>query len=121
MLAICLNDHVSICCGPGQLETSRSSIHLLIHTHTSKQTHMWDSRCHLLDAVGPALVDAVPGPHVVCVLSQFVNHGLLGGGQFDVVQVQRSRFITTGQLVAAQIKVGAQRGQWVKTSTSAVV
>lgn len=59
---------------------------------------------YLLDAIGPALVDAVSCPDVVSVLSQFVHHGFLGGGQFDVTQVQRSRFITTGQLIAAQIE-----------------
>ncbi len=56
---------------------------------------------YLLDAIGPALADAVSGPDVVCILSEFVHHGFLGGGQFDVTQVERSRFITAGQLIAA--------------------
>lgn len=58
---------------------------------------------YLLNAIGPALADAIPCPDVVCVLSQSVHHGLLGGRQFDVAQVQRSRFIPAGQLIAARI------------------
>ncbi len=66
---------------------------------------MYITVSYLLDAIGPALADAVSCPDVVCILSQFVYHGFLGGGQFDVTQVQRSRFITTGQLIAAQIEL----------------
>lgn len=51
---------------------------------------------YLLNAIRPALADTVSCPDIVCILSQFVHHGFLGGGQFDVTQIQRSRFVTTG-------------------------
>lgn len=54
------------------------------------------SSSYLLYAVGPALADAVSGPNVMCIFSQFVHHGLLSGGEFDVTQVQRGRFVTAG-------------------------
>lgn len=77
---------------------------LLIQCCVETMTHPWPSY-YLLDAVGPALADAVPRPDVMCVLSQFVHHGFLRGGQFDVAQVQGSGLITTGQLVAARIEL----------------
>ncbi len=81
-----------------------------VSTHKQTHTHCpvfntYITVSYLLDAIGPALADAVSCPDVVCILSQFVYHGFLGGGQFDVTQVQRSRFITTGQLIAAQIEL----------------
>ena len=82
---------------------------MLAHTHTHTQTVKYVTVCitvsYLLDAISPALADTVPCPDVVCILSQFVHHGFLGGSQFDVTQVQRSRFITTRQLIAAQIEL----------------
>lgn len=59
---------------------------------------------HLLDTKRPALTDAVSRPDVVCVLSELVHHGFLGRSEFDVTQVQRSRLITAGQLIAAQTR-----------------
>lgn len=56
----------------------------------------------LLDTKRPALTDAISGPNIVCVLSQLVHHGFLGGGQFDVTQVERSRFVAAAQLVAVE-------------------
>lgn len=85
----------------------KSASHVGTHTHT--QTVKYLTVCitvsYLLDAISPALADTVTCPDVVCILSQFVHHGFLGGSQFDVTQVQRSRFITTRQLIAAQIEL----------------
>lgn len=55
-----------------------------------------------MDTERPALADAVSRPDIVRVLGELVHHGFLGGGQLDVTQVQWSRLIAAGQLVAAQ-------------------
>lgn len=68
---------------------------------------------YLLDPERPALTDAISGPNIVSVLSQLVHHGFLGGGQFDVTQVQRSRFVATAQLVAAENHGQAEQNQWL--------
>lgn len=59
------------------------------------------SDSYLLNAVGPALPDAVLRPGVVGVLGQLVHHGFLGQGQLDVAQVQGSGPVAARQLVAA--------------------
>lgn len=86
-------------------EISKSCWHTHTHTQTVKYLTVCITVSYLLDAISPALADTVTCPDVVCVLSQFVHHGFLGGSQFDVTQVQRSRFITTRQLIAAQIEL----------------
>ena len=62
----------------------------------------YEKRSYLLNAISPALAYAISGPDVVCVLCQFVHHGLLGRCQFNVAQVEGSRLIAAGQLIAAQ-------------------
>ena len=62
----------------------------------------YGKRSYLLNAISPALAYAISGPDVVCVLCQFVHHGLLGGRQFDVAQVQGSWLIAAGQFIAAR-------------------
>lgn len=57
---------------------------------------------HLLDAVGPALPDPVPGPHVMGVFCQLVHQRLLGLRESDKSQVHRGRFVSTRQLVATE-------------------
>lgn len=48
---------------------------------------------YLDDAVGPALAHSVSGPHVMPVLRQSLHQGVLVGGEFDVVQIQRGGFV----------------------------
>lgn len=81
------------------------NVSLNISAQNSQPVHRLQSP-YLLDSKRPALTDAISGPDIVCVLSELVHHGFLGGGQFDVTQVQRSRFIAAAQLVAAQTQAG---------------
>lgn len=57
---------------------------------------------HLLDAVGPALLDAVFGPDFVSVFWQLVHQQLLSGAQFDVRQIQRRRLVAVRHHITAQ-------------------
>ena len=54
----------------------------------------------LLDAVGPALLDAVLGPHVVGVLRQLVHQQLLAGVQLHLRQLQGGGLVAVGHHVA---------------------
>lgn len=46
--------------------------------------------------VGPALSNPVSCPDVVSIFCQSLHQRVLIGGQFDVVQIQRSGFVPTG-------------------------
>lgn len=54
---------------------------------------------YLLDAVGPALPDSIPGPHIMGIFCQLVHHRFLRRGELDKAQVHRGRLVSTCQLV----------------------
>lgn len=64
---------------------------------------------YLLDAVGPSLFDSIFGPHVVCVLGQFVNQNLLTCRQLHVREIQRRRLVSIRHHIAAKQKHSSQR------------
>lgn len=59
------------------------------------------SLSNLLDAVGPSLFNSVFGPHIMCILGQFIDQNLLTRIQLDVTEFQWCRLVPVWHNVAA--------------------
>lgn len=57
---------------------------------------------YLHNAVGPSLPDSVPCPNIVPIFRQLLHQLVLIGRQFDMIEVQRSRFVPTAHHITDQ-------------------
>lgn len=70
--------------------------------HLRQREQTWNnvSERYLYDAISPALTHSVSSPHVVSVLSESLHQCVLVRGQFNMVEVQRSRFVAIALCIA---------------------
>lgn len=57
---------------------------------------------YLHNAIGPSLSDSVPCPNIVPIFRQLLHQLVLIGCQFDMIEVQRSRFVPTAHHITDQ-------------------
>lgn len=70
---------------------------------------------YLYNAVSPALTHPVSSPHVVSILSESLDQCVLVRGQFNVVQVQRSGFVTVALCISTfkSYNIKLEHSVWV--------